>query len=360
MYPNPTNKLTQSNIFTETFSISNTFLTYKNWGSKYSESVEIGMPYMILYESINRSNNQALYSEFTETNQNIINNSYEYMLSYSPRPLHYHNFYELTIVLSGELTLQIENECRTYHPGDCCICNKNIRHKEIAEMENANYEIVLFMLTEEYLKSLLEGDLVYDTSGNHTARNTFFYKLFKDNAKNHFFDAKEYIEFRINHDFDSNDYFKLLNDMILTIRSSRAGKSYQMKAFFCQFIEMLEDKNRFDININWAKLSNEDVILYKVGNILQDNPVNFNNAFLEQELGYNADYINRIIKRRTGVTLSEFCRNYLLELAAVRLENTSDKITDICNDLGYSNRSFFNKLFLDKYGLTPSEYRKRH
>lgn len=346
-----------NNILDSTFSMPNSFLRYRNWGSKYSESVEIDMPYMILYESISKEKNRAIYFEFTEANQNSYYNDFSFIATNGERPLHYHNFYELTIVLSGKLDLQIENEVRSYYPGDCCICNKNIRHKEITDGE---YEIVLLMLTEDYLKTMLDGDYVFDKHGNKTHRNTFFYRLFQDNEKNHFFDAKEYIEFTINNDHDSSTYFELLNNMVLRIRDNFAGKSYQMQAYLCSFIDMLEDSALFQINTNWAKLSNDDMILFKVAELLENNPHRISVQFIEEKVGYNGDYINRIIKRRTGKTLSLFCRDYILEIATDELKNTDKSISEICENLGYTNRNFFNKIFTETYGVTPYQYRKNH
>ena len=43
----------------------------------------------------------------------------------------------------------------------------------------------------------------------------------------------------------------------------------------------------------------------------------------------------------------------------IKLDETNDSIGNICLSLGYSNRSFFNKIFINKYGLSPSEYRKK-
>lgn len=338
------------------FKIRKSFMKYRNVGDKNGEVVEIGIPYMIMYESISKAGNRANYFEFTEANSNYFFNDYDYIVQGGVRPLHYHEFYELTIVLSGELKMQIENEIRTYNPGDCCICNKNIRHKEITD--NAEFEIVLFMLSEEYLKNLLSGDTVFDEQGNMFSNKTFFLELFKDNARHHFFDAKEYVEFRKKGDYVAEEYFELLNEMVLTIRENKAGKNYRMKADFCEFIEMLENKERFDISIKQSKLTSEDKIFITVGELLVANPTRISASFLEKQMGYNSDHINRVIKRRTGKTLSEFCRSYIIELAADRLLHTTESIGDICESLGYSNRSFFNKMFIREYGVTPSEYRR--
>ena len=353
MYPMTTPN--DKNILDSTFTMPNSFLRYRNWGNKYSESVEIDMPYMIMYQSISKKNNRVVVLEFTEASNTSLYNDFSFIDT--EKPLHYHNFYELTVVLSGELRIQIENDIRTYHTGDCCICNKNIRHKEITDGE---YEIVLFMLTEDYLKTMLDGDYVFDKHGNKIHRNTFFYRLFQDNEKNHFFDAKEYIEFIIKDDHDSSSYFELLNNIILKIRDNFAGKSYQMQAYLCSFIDMLEDSALFQINTNWAKLSNDDMILFKVAELLENNPHRISASFIEENVGYNGDYINRIIKRRTGKTLSLFCRDYILEIATDALKNTDKSISEICENLGYTNRNFFNKIFEETYGVTPYQYRKNH
>lgn len=78
---------------------------------------------------------------------------------------------------------------------------------------------------------------------------------------------------------------------------------------------------------------------------------------LSQALGYSADYINRIIKKLTGHTLVEYNQKIVLQIAADYLKTTNININEICGKLGYTNRSFFNKIFKDQYGVSPSKYR---
>lgn len=78
---------------------------------------------------------------------------------------------------------------------------------------------------------------------------------------------------------------------------------------------------------------------------------------LSQALGYSADYINRIIKKLTGHTLVEYNQKIVLQIAADYLKTTNININEICEKLGYINRSFFNKIFKDQYGVSPSKYR---
>ena len=54
--------------------------------------------------------------------------------------------------------------------------------------------------------------------------------------------------------------------------------------------------------------------------------------------------------------------DYLLEkkiqTASMLLRNTSMKITDICNEIGFSDSHYFSRLFKQKTGASPMEYKK--
>lgn len=43
-----------------------------------------------------------------------------------------------------------------------------------------------------------------------------------------------------------------------------------MKALFCRFIEMLEISNNYQTEVHWAKLSNDEQIVYKIANAYQN------------------------------------------------------------------------------------------
>ena len=69
------------------------------------------------------------------------------------RNLHKHDFYEIMIVLDGEVYQNIENERHLYTKGSCCILNKNVRHTE----EYRDYYRVAFVqISSNFLKHLYE------------------------------------------------------------------------------------------------------------------------------------------------------------------------------------------------------------
>ena len=347
-------KLSQEG-FLKKLGIPKTFLTFHNLGSYTSEFVEIGMPYMIIYEATDRKHGELNSLEFTESNKNYFFSSVSRLDLEGKRSLHSHDFYELTIVLEGELHLQIENETVAYHAGECCLCNKNIRHKELHDSE---FEIILFMFQEEYIKSVLEQDLLYDEEGQSCTSHTFFHHLFAENQKLSFYSAKEYIDFRRKTLFDPDDFYRLINAIVLELSESRSGRNYMVRGYFCRFIAMLGDEENYLIQTHQTRISKEERLFYQVSQLLQNRKGRISRGELEAELNYNSDYINRVVKKHTGRTLSDYSRSFLLKEAADLLKNTDKRVGEICEELGYTNRSHFDRLFIERFGMTPTEYRE--
>lgn len=341
----------------KSYNLDHSHLIYNNSESSIYQYLEITMPYLILYESVNPNNDKSVFFEFTENSKNMIYSTYQNYESLNNNPLHSHDFYEITYVLSGNLTMQIEDEYVTYTAGDCCLSNKNIHHREIMDR---NTEIVLFLLKEEFIRNVLDTNYYYDRIGNPHATGTFFYKLFAENTKNPFYDAKEYIDFRIKEGGSATSIYEIINQMISEITGVHSGKSHMMKALLCRFIEQMENPDLYAIQTHWAKLSNEEQIINKIALAYEKKSGMLSHKEIECITGYNSDYVGRIVKKNTGKTLSEYGRAFLLKKVASLLTNTTMGIGEICEELGYSNRNYFNKIFIHAYGITPSEYRKQN
>ena len=56
---------------------------------------------------------------------------------------------------------------------------------------------------------------------------------------------------------------------------------------------------------------------------------------------------------------SKYVNGVRLNYAVAALENTMDSITNICLDCGFESQRTFNRVFKDRYKITPREYRKR-
>jgi len=67
--------------------------------------------------------------------------------------------------------------------------------------------------------------------------------------------------------------------------------------------------------------------------------------------------LNRMLKKTTGKTTTEYIRSYRLKCAAEMLVTTSSSITTIVFETGFNSVSYFTKCFKKEFGKTPSDYR---
>lgn len=77
-------------------------------------------------------------------------------------------------------------------------------------------------------------------------------------------------------------------------------------------------------------------------------------------VGMTSTAFSRYFKLRTGKTLSEYIVDIRLGLAARRLIDTADSVSEICWTCGFNTLSNFNRLFRKRKGCTPTEFREKY
>jgi len=73
--------------------------------------------------------------------------------------------------------------------------------------------------------------------------------------------------------------------------------------------------------------------------------------------GLGQSQFHALFRATTGQSPKQFKLRRLLDRAVDRLTGTPDPISEIAYDLGYQNVSSFNRLFKQRFGVTPSEFR---
>ena len=93
--------------------------------------------------------------------------------------------------------------------------------------------------------------------------------------------------------------------------------------------------------------------------------VNFNNQNLC--LTSAADYletsiyvISRLFKEATGKGFKEYITDKRLEYARELLQTTNYNVTEVAAMSGFENTTYFSSVFKTKYGMPPTQYRKKH
>lgn len=87
--------------------------------------------------------------------------------------------------------------------------------------------------------------------------------------------------------------------------------------------------------------------------------VTLSTSQIAEAFHFSPAYMNVLFKQEMKVTLKQYLSNYRLEKAKQLLEQDYMKITEIAERCGYTNASYFSKVFRDGTGMTPLEYREK-
>ena len=73
--------------------------------------------------------------------------------------------------------------------------------------------------------------------------------------------------------------------------------------------------------------------------------------------GFSDTHFMNFFKKSSGISCMEYIVNYRLNIAASLLSSSNDSIMSIALDTGFRNVSYFNRQFLQKFHVTPTEFR---
>jgi AraC-like DNA-binding protein len=80
---------------------------------------------------------------------------------------------------------------------------------------------------------------------------------------------------------------------------------------------------------------------------------------IAQQIGLSDRSLHDCIKKNTNLSFMEYVNTLRLSYARELLSNTNEKptIDAIATESGFTSRTTFYRLFTDKYGLTPRQFR---
>lgn len=80
--------------------------------------------------------------------------------------------------------------------------------------------------------------------------------------------------------------------------------------------------------------------------------------YLADEVHLSPNYLTDLLKKETGMNAQDHIHYHIIEEAKNILLNTNDSVGEIAYSLGFEYPQYFSKLFKQKTGSTPIEYRK--
>lgn len=79
--------------------------------------------------------------------------------------------------------------------------------------------------------------------------------------------------------------------------------------------------------------------------------------YFADQLHLSANYFGDLIKKETGVSAQDYIQNKVIQVAKERVFDQSKSISEIAYELGFKYPQHFSRLFKQRVGYTPNEYR---
>ncbi|QEC52800.1 helix-turn-helix protein [Anseongella ginsenosidimutans] len=80
-------------------------------------------------------------------------------------------------------------------------------------------------------------------------------------------------------------------------------------------------------------------------------------AYFADALHLSSNYFGDLIKKETGKSAQEYIQNKIIEIAKDKVFGTQTSISEIAYELGFKYPQHFTRLFKQRVGYTPNEYR---
>lgn len=236
---------------------------------------------------------------------------------------HYHDFYEIYYLESGERYHIIRDSVYVIHPGQFVLFAPYVMHHSYGA-ENVSFKrMVLYfqpseIQSQELLKIIEAGSGVYtaDTKSQHFIHQLMLHILKEEENLSPF--KEEYMH-------------SLLNILLMTIIRQVPKPVQQVKQTLVgQVIDFIHNNY------------NEDITL----------------EVLSRRFYVSPYYLCREFKRCTNRTIVQYINVTRIMNAQRKIMETDKSITEVGNITGFSNITHFNRVFKQYTGLTPSQYRK--
>ncbi|MBL7738750.1 MAG: helix-turn-helix transcriptional regulator [Chitinophagaceae bacterium] len=197
---------------------------------------------------------------------------------------------------------------------------------------------------------VFHADFIHGTSlGRHIQEYSFF--GYQSNEALHLsererkivLDCFSKIEYELEHTIDKHSK-KLITDNI------ELFLNYCVRFYDRQFIT--RDKPHKGILERFETLLNE----YYQGDKPQTSGLP-SVAYCAGELNLSTGYFGDLIKKETGKTAQEYIQSKVIDVAKEQIFDHSKSINQIAYDLGFKYPQHFTRLFKQKVGVSPNEYR---
>ena len=271
--------------------------------------------------------------EDIKTNQGISSfHAFRYQVPYFQFKWHYHPEFELTYIVKGNGYRIVGNSYEPFNDGDLVLLGSNLPHTWSGKADgDVNSDAIVIQFSSEFILPFLELN-----------ESLLIKKMLDSSLRGINFEPDEQLVTKIIEITETNGVERILKLIsILDILSKKQIKLIAPNTFH----NVVSRKSEVRIN--------------KVCLFIQNN---FQNKIYLKEV---ADLIYltesnfcKFFKKATGKTYSDYVNEIRVNEASRLLFQSDKTISQISFECGFETLSYFNRVFLNKKGITPSVYRK--
>lgn len=134
------------------------------------------------------------------------------------------------------------------------------------------------------------------------------------------------------------------------------GELYHLLSMHIEFYNKYDNANVLEIGLQKSELK----LIKKLGKKIVKTPSdNYSLDELSQKTGLSQAKLQEGFKFLFARTVTEYIRHVRLEKARDLMNNSNLNISQIVYSIGFTSRSYFSKIFKNKYNITPNEFKKQ-
>ncbi len=144
---------------------------------------------------------------------------------------------------------------------------------------------------------------------------------------------------------------------ILEINCKAVDDLYRTRSFEDMFQDMQENLESYISDTYFINKKENQGIKRAVEYITQNYGEDISLEDVAEHIKINPSYLCVLFKKNIGMTFSQFLNKVRIDKAKQLLENTEYSVMEIAVACGFSDQSYFTKVFKKYTGVTPKKYR---
>lgn len=248
----------------------------------------------------------------------------------SYRGMHSHAVIEIVEVKSGVLRCCISGDTICVYPNQILFINSNIGHKLMSD----NAEILYVHMDTGILKENL----------NNEERSTIYSFILRTKAKPYMICG------------DNKEIAELLHKINVKYNEGTQAGRWYLKAYLYEVVAFMYSQSFI------TPLQTTKEQIKKIERIVRYIDNHFNSPItlddICSEVMYNKYTVCHTFKEITGSTVFDYINYLRINFAIEKLKVKRNSILEIALESGFSSATYFNRVFKNIIGCSPSVYRK--